>query len=87
MNKHNERRTSSECGKLIGFSGPGLQNERLGESWFCFFLLHKVKLVFELTKDKLWSCLLQLPAQLNPAILKSLIDSCLSVHNLVTREV
>ena len=57
---------------LIGFSGPGLQNARLQEfSWFCFcFLLHEVKLVFELTKDKLWSFLSQLP-QLNPAILKS----------------
>ena len=43
---------------LIGFSGPGQQNERLQEfSWFCFcFLLHEVKLVFELTKDK-WSFL------------------------------
>ena len=54
MNKRNEKRTSSECGKLIEFSGPGLQNAIAEFSWFCFFfLLHEVKLVFELTKDKL----------------------------------
>ena len=40
MGKGGNEQTQRKKDILIGFYGPGLQNERLQEfSWFCFFFL------------------------------------------------